>query len=243
MAAAAAFLSVLSSSRLRAGPVPGHAPLQQPGHLAPAVEAVRPAFFLSDHALHSKVRHQAAASSFDEIPMEAPRHVAPVHLRREALVCPIADAQVLVPDSVAEPVLPRLALHLAPHLAVVLAGDYVLARTVVHARKLKAAYLSPLQLDHLALLVREIVRRVCHGLCPARPVGARHFHAVRSAALCRDDLDRLVCVLRMAGAKHVRHLHLELLLPRDADVLQPCPFRAPVVPAKCLTRVARSRRA
>ena len=171
------------------------------------------------------------------------RRVAPVHLRRAAPVCRIADAQVLVPDSVAEAVLPRLALHLAPRLAVVVAGEYVLARSAVHARKLKAAYLSLLQIDHLALPVREIVRRVCHGLCPARPLGARHFHAVPSAALCRDDLDRLVCVLRMAEAKRVRRLHRELLLPPDENVLPPCPFRAPTVPAKCLTRAARSRRA
>jgi hypothetical protein len=61
--------------------------------------------------------------------------------------------------------------------------------------------------------------------------------------LCRDDLDRLVCVLRMAGAKRVRRLHRALLLPRDADVLPPCPFRAPTVPARRLTRPARSRRA
>src|SRR5437764_10744348 len=117
--------------------------------------------------------------------MADPRHVVPVPLRRGALVCRIADAQVLLPDSVAATVLPRLALHLAPRLAVVVAGEYVLARSAVHARKLKAAYLSLLQIDHLALPVREIVRRVCHGLCPARPLGARHFHAVRSAAWWR----------------------------------------------------------
>lgn len=111
MAAAVAFLWVLSSSQFPAVPVPGHAPLQQAGHLAPAAEAVRSAFFLSDRALHWKVLHQAAASSVDEIAMADFRRVAPVQLRREALVCRIADAQARVPDLVAEPVLPRLALH------------------------------------------------------------------------------------------------------------------------------------
>lgn len=169
------------------------------------------------------------------------RRLGPVHLRREALVCRNADAQVLVRDSVAESVLLRPARYLAPRLVVVLAADHVLARTVVHARKLMAAYLSLLQLDHLPHLAREIAHRVCRGLSPARTARAKHPHVVQlSAALRRHDLDRPVCLLQRAEAKCVPHLRRALQFPRDEDVLRPCPFHVQTVPAICLTSPARS---
>jgi hypothetical protein len=152
-------------------------------------------------------------------------------------VCRIADARVLARDSVAESVLAHLALHLAPRLGVVLAGDHVLVGTVVHAPKLTAAENSPLPLDDLRHPAGEIVRRLCRGLGHARTGQAKDLHAVRlQAVLSPRDLDRPACLLRMAAATCVPHPHREQPMLRDEDVLRPCLFRVQTARAKRLTR-------
>src|SRR5439155_12976561 len=205
-------------------------PLRLARHLvvvAAAPERPDPALFLVGCALPQQVLHHLAEAPVDEIPMAGLRHVARVRLCRQEAACRTADAQVLARDSAAESVLAHLAPHLALRLAVVLAGDYVLVGTVVRGRKLKAAYLSLLHFDHLARPVREIVRRICHGPGHARTVRAKDLHAFRlSGALSPDDLDRLVCLLRMGEATRVPHLRRALPLVRDGDVLRPDPFRA-----------------
>jgi hypothetical protein len=69
-------------------------------------------------------------------------------------------------------------------------------------------------------------------------VQAKDLHAVRlQAVLSPGDLDRPVCLLRMAEATHVPHLRRELPMLQDEDVLRPCLFRARTVRPKRLTRV------
>ena len=240
MAAAVAFLFPVFSCRLPAGPVPGRVPLRLARHLvvvAAAPERPGPAFFLVGRALHPQVLHHLAELPVDEILMAGLRHVARVRLRQQEAACRTADAQVLARDSAAGSVLAHLARHLALRPGVPPPVDHVLVGTVVHAQKLTAAENSLLLPDDLPHQDPEIARRVCRGLGHARTVQAKDLHAVRLQAVSSpDELDRLVCLLRMAEATRVPHLHRVLPLLRDEDVLRPYPFRARTVRAKHLTR-------
>ena len=240
MAAAVVFLFPVFSCRLPAAPVPGRVPLRQARHLVVvAADPEHPVFFLVGCALPQQVLHHLAEAPVDEIPMADLRRVARVRLRQQEAACRTADAQVLARDSAAGSVLAHLARHLALRLGVPPPVDHVLVGTVVHARKLAAAENSLLLPDDLPHQDPEIARRVCRGLGHARTVQAKDLHAVRLQAVSSpDELDRLVCLLRMAEATRVPHLHRVLPLLRDEDVLRPYPFRARTVRAKRLTRAA-----
>lgn len=132
MALAAVFLFRVFFFHLPVVPVPGRARLLQPLQLVvvAAVERERPALSLVDPALRPQILRHLAELPVDEIQMADLRHVARVHLRRQAEACRIVDAEVPCHALVAEFGLPHPAQHLAPRLIFVLAADHVLTAQV-----------------------------------------------------------------------------------------------------------------
>jgi hypothetical protein len=131
VALAVVFLFRVFSFHLPVVLVPGRARLLQARQLvAVAPDRGYPAFVLFGRALPPQVPRHLAESPVDEIQTADLRHVARVHLHRQAGACRIADAEVPCRDPAAESALPHPAQRLAPRLIFVRAIDHVLTAQV-----------------------------------------------------------------------------------------------------------------